>query len=105
MISTVTFLDMNDSLVMYEVIRCKEDPDTWTMVKLEIGKAEAATESIPGEVIHRGSKDEILRLARILMATTRDVNCEGCQCPLDKCGPPSWILGRKCCPDCNHSQG
>lgn len=99
MISIITFLD---STATYEVIRSAEDPETWTMVKLEPVEA---TKTVTKEIIHRGSKDEILRLARILMATTRDVNCEGCHCPLERCGPQNWILGRKCCPDCDHSQG
>lgn len=104
MIRVLTFIDMDHPATMYEVTRHVEDPDKWTMVKLIVGQTEAASETIPGETIHTGCKDEMLRLARILMATTNDELCEGCDTPLEKCGPQLWILGRKCCPDCNHAK-
>lgn len=31
--------------------------------------------------------------------------CQGCDAPIERCGPALWVQGRKCCPDCTHGVG
>ena len=31
--------------------------------------------------------------------------CNGCDCPLERCGPKLWVQQKKCCPDCSHVAG
>jgi len=102
MIRVLTLIDMDGPVTTYEVTRVG-NTDQWCMTRLDIEHADSKTETVPGEHLHTGTLDEVLRLVRITMAKTNDVVCSGCDCPLDKCGPKLWTLGRKCCPDCEHA--
>ena len=105
MIRILNLIDMESPLTMYEVSRIG-DTDQWTLARLDVGLSgpeDVATDSVPGETLHTGSTDEVLRLVRVLMATPKHVDCGGCGCPLERCGPKLWVQGRKCCPECEHS--
>lgn len=28
--------------------------------------------------------------------------CQGCDAPIERCGPQLWVQGKTCCPDCTH---
>lgn len=100
MIHVLTILDMTEPAVMYEATRLPTEQ--WSLVKLEVGKTDASTETIPGEIIHTGTVDEVLSLVRRLMAPVKQVKCGGCGCEAVDCGPHLWVMSRKCCPDCEH---
>lgn len=101
MIRVLTLIDMEHPTTMYEVTRVG-DSEQWHMSRLDGDLCTASNDEIASEHIHTGSVDEVLRLAKVLMAVPKNVVCSGCQCPVDRCGPKLWIQGRKCCPDCEH---
>ena len=32
-------------------------------------------------------------------------DCQGCDTPIERCGPALWVQGKTCCPDCTHGPG